>query len=430
MLLVHLDVPSPRARFIARHLFERMLGWPVAFAASREEFLSASGARIHYGAEAIEGTFHVSTSHWLDKRSSTLPNELTRGEGAQLLLFPVAERFDLFAACFYLLALIEEQTATARDAHDRVPASALLLVRKNAHHVPLVDLWVLQLAADLRERFPVLPLPLRTYRHVLTVDVDNGLRFAARSWSRAMGASAKDLLKGMQASVQQRWRVRAGEEDDPYLTFVERLADAQGRVDRTIAFILTQGEGRFDHAARIEHPVFRSLLKKLIPVAEIALHPSYESSRSETLFTRERDRLSAVVGNPLRTSRQHFLRWKLPETFRALIALGFTEDHSIGFSDRSGFRAGTCTPFPWYDLELEAETDLMLHPFATMDSALANRSGEKLHAALGELKRVSDSVRVVKGTFISVWHDRFLSGHAEFKHGPEAMLELVEHARP
>ena len=119
----------------------------------------------------------------------------------------------------------------------------------------------------------------------------------------------------------------------------------------------------------------------------------------------------------------------MPDTFRALIANGFSEDHSIGFSDRIGFRAGTCTPFPWYDLERDEETTLMLHPFAVMDSALANQTGEGLQNALGEMKRVSDAVREVNGSFVSVWHDRFLSGHEEFEGGPEAMRELVEHAK-
>ena len=47
----------------------------------------------------------------------------------------------------------------------------------------------------------------------------------------------------------------------------------------------------------------------------------------------------------------------------------------------------------------------------------------------GEMKRVSDAVREVQGSFVSVWHDRFLSGHEEFRGGPEAMRELVDLAK-
>ena len=71
----------------------------------------------------------------------------------------------------------------------------------------------------------------------------------------------------------------------------------------------------------------------------------------------------------------------------------------------------------------------MLHPFAVMDSALADGTGEGLRMAIGEMKRVSDAVREVQGSFVSVWHDRFLSGHEEFRGGPEAMRELVDLAK-
>lgn len=216
---------------------------------------------------------------------------------------------------------------------------------------------------------------------------------------------------------------------DPYASFVDRLSEVHDRVDRMIAFVLTRGERRFDHAARIDHPAFVDLLNKLSKVAETGLHPSYDSSRDERLIGRERDLLANATGRTSSVTRQHFLRWRMPDTFRALIANGFREDHSIGFSDRIGFRAGTCTPFPWYDLERDEETSLMMHPFAVMDSAVADRSGEELRRAVGNLKRISDTVREVNGTFVSVWHDRFLSGHAEFKGGPEAMRELVEHAK-
>ncbi len=42
---------------------------------------------------------------------------------------------------------------------------------------------------------------------------------------------------------------------------------------------------------------------------------------------------------------------------------------------------------------------------------------------------VSDSVRAVNGTFVSVWHDRFLSGYGIWQGWPEAMQQVVEHAR-
>lgn len=429
MLHVLLETPSPRARYVVRHVFERMLGWPVVFAGSLEELLSSEGPRLSYGRTLVQGAFHVPASKWPDGTEGVTTPPPSSGTGRDLLLFPIGVDFDVFAAIFFLISLEEEYTLTKRDEHGRIASEEMLLVRSRASDFPIVDIWVLHLADRLRAMFPTLPAPVRVYRHVLTVDIDNGLKYAARSWQRAMGASAKDLAAGRATRFFERWNVRVGRTEDPYATFVDRLAQVRDKVDRMIAFVLTRGEGRFDHAARIDHPVFVDLLKRLAVLSEIGLHPSYESSRDERIIAREREQLGKVTGRSITTTRQHFLRWRMPDTFRALIANGFTEDHSIGFSDRIGFRAGTCTPFPWYDLERDEETQLMLYPFAVMDSALANSTGEGLQKAVGDMKLLSNAVREVNGSFVSVWHDRFLSGHEEFKGGPEAMRELVDHAQ-
>ena len=418
MLLVHLEKNSPRARYIVRHVCERMLGWPVSFAASLEEFRSAQGSKLSYGSTPIDGAFHVKDSDPLD-----------RNDASALDHFASPDRFDVFAAAFFLLSLADEYTIEDRDLHGRIPATSLTIVKKGMERMPVVDQWALELADGLRERFPALPLPTRTYRHTLTVDVDNGLKYIGRPVHRAMGASVKDLLRVDLPALRDRWRVRSGGARDPYFGSADALASASLNVDRAIAFFLVKSDGRFDHAASMDHPAYRELVQTVSRCATVGLHPSYESRERNELIAQERDRLASTTGRVPTLSRQHFLRWELPRTFRALIASGFTEDHSIGFTDRAGFRAGTCTPFPWYDLEREEEMSLLLHPFACMDSALCEKMNMSATQATMEMKRMSDAVREVNGTFVSVWHDRYLSGYREFKSWPQAMLELVQHAR-
>jgi hypothetical protein len=143
----------------------------------------------------------------------------------------------------------------------------------------------------------------------------------------------------------------------------------------------------------------------------------------------DRARLESIIAEPVSLSRQHFLRWRLPDTLRELEAAGFREDHTLGFSDRTGFRAGTCTPFPYYDLEQDRATTLMLWPFAIMDSALHDRMGLAPAAAQEQIDAVIDTVRAVQGTFVSVWHDRFLSDHGPWKGWRAVLLNTLSHAR-
>jgi hypothetical protein len=296
---------------------------------------------------------------------------------------------------------------------------------------PVVDQWALRLAGRLRARFPGLPEPQRRYGHVVTLDVDNGLKVLGRPLWRQLAAYVRDISRGEFAAASQRMATLTGRTRDPFDRYGEILAAVGPDTVRAfIAFFLPRGGGRFDHAADLRHPQLREALKQIAAKAHVGLHPSYTSSEDHAVITREKRGLEQLTGHPISHSRQHFLRWQLPGTLRALEQAGIRAEHSVGFSDRCGFRAGTCTPFQWYDLEQERVSDLVLHPFAAMDSALHDRMGLAPRDAAEAMLAMAAQVREVQGTFISVWHDRFLSGHGPWKGWPEAFRQVITEAAP
>lgn len=432
MLLVRLDDPTPRARFAVNHLLGRMTSWPVHFAASEEEFRSSELPKVRYGSAGSEGadalTVHASGALGLEHALPAEP-EVGSEEGLPVL-YPSSAGDDPFAGAFYLLARCEEWAPRVRDAHGRLPSAEHFVVRHGLEQLPVIDHWVLRLVKVLRKRHPGLPAPQARYRHVLSVDVDNGLMVRGRpSWKQA-GALMRAALQGKVGEAALRLQVLLGRRNDPFDRYTDLVELARmGKVDRLIAFLLMRGEGAHDHAADIKHPLMNDRFKQMDGAFDIGLHPSYRSSEDPQVFREDRALLEQIIGHPVRISRQHFLRWQVPGSLRLLEAAGLTEDHTLGFGDRPGFRCGTCTPFPWYDLEQERETDLMLWPFAVMDSALHDRMGLGPEEAMRTMCAVSDSVRAVNGTFVSVWHDRFLSGYGIWQGWPEAMQQVVEHAR-
>lgn len=426
-MLVYVEQQTPRTRYVIEHVFGRMLGWELEWAEGRDEFIQAEGPKLVYGSRGMDGAYHVPDSGWLRGTGVPKGEVPCSGTGKEFRTFVSSAGQDLFASIFHLLALVDEIRCGTHDQHGRVPAEALLIVKHKAESTPLVDRWVLELATALRAMFPALPVPRRSFRHVLTVDVDNGLKYVGRPFHRAVGASLKDIRGSGKQAVAERWSARRGVVADPYAILPQRMEEVRAKVDRAIVFFLMRGGGRYDHAADHRHPAFVQLVQEVGRHGEIGLHPSYGSSDEQDLMVRERRTLEGIHGAAVRINRQHFLRWRMPETLRRLADQGFTEDHTLGFTDRVGFRAGTCTPFPWFDLERNEETGLMLWPFAVMDSAIREHLKLSVEQAEQPLKAMSEAVRMVDGTFVSVWHDRYLSGHREFVGWPELMKELVQH---
>lgn len=429
MLLVHLHDDSRRARYVVRHVLEGMQGIRVTFSTDMEEFRSASVPRLQYGGEQVADALYLPWTGALNECRPGMPEPRGQSHIGAIRLFVDDDGTDLFARVFHLLSLCREYAPAQVDLHGRIPSAEHFVVRHGLERVPWVDHWAIGLGHALQRKFPRLR-PVRTYGHVLTVDIDNGLKYAGRPLHRALGASLKELSGGRFTDLRQRWSVRRGQVRDPYAVLPERMAEVVDDVTRSIAFVLLQGERTYDHAADVFHPAYRQLLALLEVHAELGLHPSHASSADPALFAAERKRLKSVVQGAVIASRQHFLRWRIPDTLRALQEAGIKEDHTLGFADRAGFRAATCTPFPWYDLERERETALMIWPFAAMDSALHDHQGLGPAEAVKAMNSMCSAVRGVGGTFVSVWHDRFLSGDGPYAGWPEAMRQVVALARP
>lgn len=105
-------------------------------------------------------------------------------------------------------------------------------------------------------------------------------------------------------------------------------------------------------------------------------------------------------------NNQHFItQLQIPKSYIKLIKNTAKSDYNMYYPDFSGFRAGTCTPFYWYDLQLEKKTRLLLHPVVTTDiNLLKNKTPEALLLQMNELV---SSAKLVNGDlyFLSLSND-------------------------
>lgn len=430
---IWMESPGPRARHAAQQLFGTMLGWELRWADSREALASADGPRMAYGGSSVEGAFHIAPSGYLDAVAAGTQDPRVVDVAGIPALFPVQGgdlSFDPFAATFFLLARVEEWAPLPLDDHGRPQSASLHAVRHGYVHRPVVDEWALLIADRWRAVDSRVPAVKRTYSQVATVDLDNGFKYLGRPIWRTAGSWIRDLLRLDLTSVQERGRVLRGRAPDPYRIDDQVLDAFKTCAAHSIAFVLATDRSEWDHAVPVEHPAYATYLRFLALRMEIGVHPSYRSSEVDGLTRRECARLGRILDRDVHLSRQHFLRSATPGTFRTALQIGIREEHSMGLHDRLGFRAGTCTPYAWYDLERDAPTSLMIHPFAVMDNALRDKLRLDPGQAVAEARTIIDSVKRVHGTFTGLWHESFLARTGKHSRWREAILSIIHEAAP
>lgn len=189
-------------------------------------------------------------------------------------------------------------------------------------------------------------------------------------------------------------------------------------------FLVAAKRSRFDKNPRREASPFKALLQKVSTYADVGLHPSYESTLNTSLLEEEMQFLTEALGRKTIKSRQHYLRLNLPKSYRALEASGIRHDYTMGYAEQTGFRTGTSMAYPFYDLELEQEMTLMVHPFCIMDGTL--RDYQKLDSSASEIiiEKYISATKAMGGHFCILLHNETLSGIKRWAGWREMILRM------
>ncbi|WP_431213181.1 hypothetical protein ACQ86N_47500 [Puia sp. P3] len=140
----------------------------------------------------------------------------------------------------------------------------------------------------------------------------------------------------------------------------------------------------------------------------LGVHPSWRSGDREGLLKEEMEWLEEISEKKITRSRQHYIRFTLPHTYRSLLAHGIEQDFSMGYGSINGFRASVASSYNWYDLQQEEETGLRLMPFCFMDANSFYEQRNTAAQAMSELLHYYHHIRRVGGLMVTIWHNDFL----------------------
>ncbi len=430
MLLVYTHKVTPRLTYTFKHFFTRILQIRVQFTTKVEEFIAHNGLKFTYSKQPLRNEFFVRSNGLLFEQGIN-DIEITMGTWEDTVCFFQSRQaatipFDIFAATFYLLSRYEEYLPHVKDNFDRFPAEESLAYKNNFLEKPLIDIWAYKFKELLKEKFPSYQFENRKFTYVSTIDVDMAFCYKHKGIVRNIGGYFSDLLKFKLVEIWNRTLVLLGFRPDPFDTFEELLSLQKQYGITTTFFFLVGDYTTYDKNISSSNSKFKSLIKSIADYADVGLHPSYFTMKNEALLKKEKLRLENILNRPVLKSRQHYLRLDMPETYQNLINLEVQEDYTMGYAAYYGFRASTCTPFYFYDLDYEIQTPLKIYPFAVMDGTLRDYLELSNKRAYEVIIRLAREVKKVEGTFITLFHNDTVSNTGRWRRWKKVYIDVFK----
>lgn len=412
MLLIYTHKITPRLTYTMRQLFTRILGVEITFTTKVEDFIKHSGAKITYTKQALQNEFFVRSNDLLFEQGINDFQITVRDWNGVPCFFSAGERsnipFDIFSASFYLLSRYEEYLPHVKDVHGRFPPKESLAHMNNFLRLPVVDIWAYRLREMLLEKFPDLEYTSREYKYTSLIDVTTSHSYAYRGLVRSVAGLFYDLGTLKLRRVVDRVKVWFDPQSDPYDNF-EYLVNLHKKLHlKSIFFFQFAAYSTYDKNVSPNHNKFRYLIKSISDYSTVALAASYSSFTNVELLKKERKDLAGVINRSVDASRMRYNRIQLPQSYRDLIEAEFTDDYTMGYTHELGFRAGTCSTFYFYDINLEIQQPIRVHPFAVHDYALNNFKNKE--AMLEGVNGIYQQIQNVEGEFLSIFSNELLGG--------------------
>ncbi len=406
--------------FIGKELFDG----PFVITTDREAFLGAGTPRLNYSeTEFGEEDFYLCPVSLLFEDTIRKWEIECFELNYYKVFFQTAGDlpFDIFAAVFYLLSRYEEYLPHEKDAYGRFPHTQSLACKEGFLDIPLVNIWLQEFKKALLKKFPEIICRHQSFKFIPTYDIDMAWSFLHKGWTRNTGGLFRSLVRGRWQEMSARLSVLAGKTKDPFDAY-EWLDSLHlyCRMKAYYFFLVAKERNEYDKNIDPSKKCMQDLIAYHASGYRVGVHPSWQSGDNPTSLASEIACLESVLDRKILMSRQHYIRFTLPETYRRLTHHGIEQDFSMGYGSINGFRASVASSFYWYDLEREEQTSLRLFPFCFMDANSFYEQKLTASQAMNELLRYYNQIRKVNGLMVTIWHNSFLGSDPQFREWKKA----------
>jgi len=400
MLLIFTQSLTPRIDFIFKHICQRILGLEIGFTSVIEEFIGHQGPKLSYAKQPMGNELFVQSYGLLeqvgveDLEINVKPWDNTYG------FFAVGEKsavpFDIFSAAFFLLSRYEEYLPHVKDELGRFPAVESLAYQQGFLMQPVVDIWAYKWKQILQRAFPALSFPKKHPVVHSLLKIEQPYRYINKGFVRSAAGYANEISEFRFRSVFKRSRVLLGLNKDPLNVYDWLISVSKSGKNKLTAFFLLGDHSSLSQGFNSRRKKFRSLLKYISDYNEVGLLLSYHALSDLEAFQQEKKQLEEITHRRLHAAMNSDFLVMLPELYRVFVEQEIDRDFSMVYEDTPGFRAGTCTPFLFYDLDYEIKTPLVIHPIAFTTEGFNNKYESD---SLQRISALQDLVTELNGTF-------------------------------
>lgn len=419
MLLVYTHKITPRLRYTFKQICTGILGVPVKYTTAVDEFIVHDGLKLSYTTKPLGKEIHIKSQEVLFEQGIT-DFEVNVQDWEDVPCFFAAGLksaipYDIFAAAFVLLSRYEEYLPHVKDEHGRFPADESLAHQHKFLHRPVIDIWAMRFKAILTEAYPHFIWPDKEYDMRALIDVEQAYDFYATGIMRKLGGIAQDIFGLKFSRLLLRLKVGFGLRKDPYDTF-SWLINIQKHAKRKFIYFFQLGDySTFTKNIRFNKKAYRELIKIVGDYSDIGLLLSREALYSARQLKVEKQRITSITNKPLESVRCTSHMTSLPLHYREMVAQEAYNDYSMGYPDTLGFRASTCTPFLFYDLDYESPMPLMVHPVCAQSGVFESHmlKEKDLNKELDVFLEMFEVVKQLKGHFIFSFKNKSFTGKGE-----------------
>ena len=410
MILVYTPIITRRIEYIFKHIFINIIGIKVSFTAKIDEFVSFEGPKFSYAPKRLSNEFHIkSTQILLEQGFSDIDIEVKKWDETKCFFYNEKGSipFDIFGASFYLISRYEEYLPHLKDDYGRFSFEESIAYKNDFLDEPTVDIWAYKLKEALSTFFPNIIFKNRKYKLKTIIDVPSVFYYKNEGFLRTISGVFTDLVRLKPKNIYSRFLVICRLQKDPYDTFKWIINKQKKSSSKFLFFFLVGKFSTYDKNISLVKQSFVNIIKFVSDYSRVGLKLSFFALNNIDVLKKEKLDIESITNRDLMISRNSFSKINLPTNYRDLIKLNIKEDYTMGYVNKIGFRASTCSPFLFYDIDNEMQTPLLVNPYNFMDYSLL-----QINSFLDKKEKVIEMINKVKnvnGTFTSVFHNHTFS---------------------